>query len=540
MPNYIYDITNLQLNPNTYTNTDIQYLNLRNVPWVNASMCNALSDCVNVITVSNIEQNVVNIAGAFSNCYNLISVNSLPDTCDGNLLNTFRNCRSLIDGPVLPPNCTALRSPLEYTFAGCTNLVNAPAIPEWVNRLDSTFLECRSLTNIPVIPNSVTSMESTFSSCTSLTDTPTIPSSVSTLAYCFSGCQNLVNIISIPASVTNLTGTFSGCNSLTTIPTLPVSITALPQTFKACIGLTNITVNSTSIINLSQTFRNCTNITDAVIKSTQITNITDCFADTTTAKNVYIPFYNLYTSKENTATYDTCINAGYDTIGTQHGVSLKSLTPVLTINPTPATASIQLEADGVSLATTNIAVPYNTNVNWTVSAENYVTRTGTQLISDTDVTLNIDLSIITYTLTITPTPIEATVRLESGTQIVEGTGTQSLTVEIGSSIDYIVSMEGYIPQVGSILMDSDTQLSLELEPESDDWAFTIDNEQLATLVLYTGNGTDVEVPDIVQGTPEGYSADYSFNLNNNEAELTQYAGEGGDVIVPDYVIEEEN
>lgn len=540
MPSYIYDITNLQLNPNTYTNTDIQYLNLRNVPWVNSSMCNALSDCVNIITVSNIEQNVVNIAGAFSNCYNLTSVNYLPDSCDGNLLNTFRNCRNLIDGPVLPPNCTLLRSPLEYTFAGCTNLVNAPTIPEWVNRLDSTFAECRSLTNIPTIPNSVVSMESTFSSCTNLTDTPTIPSSVSTLAYCFSGCQNLVNVTAIPASVTNLTGTFSGCNSLTSIPTLPVSITALPQTFKACIGLTNAVLNSTSLINLSQTFRNCTNITDATIKSTQIANITDCFADTTTAKNVYIPFYNVYTSRENTITYDTCINAGYDTLGTQHGVYLKTLTPVLTINPTPATATVQLEADGVSLPATNIAVPYNTNVNWTVSAENYITRTGTQLVSDTDVTLNIDLSIITYTLSVTPIPAEATVHLECGATVIEGTGTQTITVEIGSTVNYLVSLEGYFAETGSVLMNGNTAIEVELEPEGADWAFTIDSEQLATLISYTGRETDVEVPDIVYGTPEGYSAGYEFDLNNNEADLTQYTGDGGDIVVPDYVIEEES
>lgn len=540
MPNYIYDITNIQLNPNTYTNTEIEHLNLRNVPWVNNSMYNAFSNCTNIITVSNIERNVVNIAGTFSECYKLEAVNDLPDTCDGNLTNTFRNCRSLVDAPRLPANCTELRSDLSYTFVGCSNLVQAPIIPDWVDRLNGTFSECRNLTSVPTIPNSITSMESAFSYCTSLINAPTIPNSVTSLAYCFSACQNLTNIPALPASITNLTGTFSGCASLTNLPVLPISITALPDTFKACTNLINININSISIINLYQTFKGCTNITNAAFRSNQITNITNCFADTTTAKNVYIPFYNTYTNKENTITYDTCINAGYDEIGTKDGVYLKTLTPVLTINPTPADATVRLEVEGIQYAMTDIAVPYNTNVDWTVSAPNYTTRTGTQLVSDSNIILDVDLNKITYTLTVTPTPSEAMVRLECGTQIVEGTGTQSITVEINSEVTYTVSAEDYISQTGTMLMNSDASLQIELEEDGEDWAFDIDSEQLATLTLYLGNETEVEVPDIVYGIPEGYSDEYSFVLNNNMADLTKYTGNETDIIVPDYVIEQEN
>ena len=89
-------------------------------------------------------------------------------------------------------------------------------------------------------------------------------------------------------------------------------------------------------------------------------------------------------------------------------------------------------------------------------------------------------------------------------------------------------------------MNSDASLQIELEADGEDWAFDIDNEQLATLTLYLGNETEVEVPDIVYGIPEGYSDEYSFVLNNNMADLTKYTGNETDITVPDYVIEQEN
>ena len=537
MPNYIYDITNVQLNPNTYTNTVIQRLNLRNTPWVDNNMVNAFSNCINVISISNIEQNVVHLAGAFSECSNLTTITALPDTCDGVLTDTFRNCRNLRVAPALPSNCTNLRGILDQTFVGCSNLTVAPVIPNWVSHLSSTFVECRSLTTIPSIPNSVISMDTTFSYCTSLTDAPTIPSSVTTIASCFAACSNLVNIPTLPNSITNMQGTFSGCSSLSNIPELPVEVINLSDTFKACTNLTNIAVNSQNIVNLYQTFSGCTNLTDAYIYSNQIANATNTFANRSNSINVYIPYYNLYSTKENSITRNTFETTGYDEQGTLDNVYLKNLTPALTINPIPSTATVQLECDGISSVGSSLAVPFNSIVNWSVQAENYVTRTGSQSITTNDVILDITLDEVTYTVTVIPTPSDATVTLESGSQIVSGTGTQVISVTVGSSVTYTVSKEGYTSQSDIVAVDNDTILTIEIIEEVDEWEFTIDQEDLATLVAYTGTRANVVVPDIVQGTPTPlYTIDYDFiDLGNNEADLTKYNGTETDIEVPEYI-----
>ena len=48
-----------------------------------------------------------------------------------------------------------------------------------------------------------------------------------------------------------------------------------------------------------------------------------CFNSTTLTKNIYIPF--AYENSEYTPTYNSFIAAGYDELGTQHGVYLKDI-----------------------------------------------------------------------------------------------------------------------------------------------------------------------------------------------------------------------
>jgi hypothetical protein len=72
------------------------------------------------------------------------------------------------------------------------------------------------------------------------------------------------------------------------------------------------------------TFAGCYNLFgDVVIQSSNVVKATRCFNNTTLTKNVYIPF--TYENGINTITYNSFINAGYDTNGTQHGVYLKDI-----------------------------------------------------------------------------------------------------------------------------------------------------------------------------------------------------------------------
>lgn len=503
MSNYIENITNVQLNPNTYTRTDINTINLRNIPWVNDSMYCAFDNCVNLTTVSNIEQNVVNFHKTFSECYNLISVSDFPNSCDGQLTNTFRNCRNLLASPTLPSNSTMLGGTMDHTFLGCTVITDAPIIPSWVNYLTGTFIECRSLVNVPTIPNSVISMDNTFSHCTSLVNSPVIPDSVQNLASCFSSCTSLVNAPIIPNSVTNVEGTFSGCTSLVNAPVIPDSVTSLVETFKSCTNLTNLPNVSNNITNVVEAFRNCTSLTGNIyFNSNQITNAIDCFKDTNLTKNVYIPYYNLYTNNTNSNTRGAFINASYDENGTTDGVYLKNLTPTLRLNVIPADATIELEVNENTIFASGIAVPYNTVVNWSVSALHYVSQNSSQLIENEDITLNIELSRIQYAFTVNPIPSDATVKLEStGHTTVEGTGIQTIYVYENESVTYTVYKSTYTVETDTITNINDNiSLEVELQPE---WLFNIDEYIEATLTEYINNNQpNVVVPDIVYGEPE--------------------------------------
>lgn len=57
---------------------------------------------------------------------------------------------------------------MELTFINCSNLIEAPKIPNSVTNLAGTFYNCSSLTKVPPIPQKVTDLSDTFKGCASL------------------------------------------------------------------------------------------------------------------------------------------------------------------------------------------------------------------------------------------------------------------------------------------------------------------------------------------------------------------------------------
>jgi len=169
---------------------------------------------------------------------------------------------------------------MNHAFGGCTNLKNVSGINQNVTNMYFTFDSCNSLVNAPVIPNSVTSLRYTFYYCNNLISAPVIPNSVTNMYDTFNGCSNLVNAPVIPNSVTNMYCTFYDCTKLAG----------------------NIYIHSENITHA----RACFWGTNALLQ-----------------KNVYIPFK--YANNVNTLTYNSFINADYDTIGTINGVWLKDI-----------------------------------------------------------------------------------------------------------------------------------------------------------------------------------------------------------------------
>ena len=83
------------------------------------------------------------------------------------------------------------------TFAGCTNLKEAPSIPAGVDCLDYTFLDCINLEIAPEMPLNVEAMNGTFSGCTSLKQAPVIPKDVYYINELFRDCTSLTGTVEI-------------------------------------------------------------------------------------------------------------------------------------------------------------------------------------------------------------------------------------------------------------------------------------------------------------------------------------------------------
>ena len=174
----------------------ITSIDCSNIPWKDNSMFQAFSGCRNLTQVSNINNNVTNLAGAFAST----NISTAPNIPHGvtNMGGTFSSCSSLVSAPVIPSGVTNMQS----TFSHCTSLTDAPTIPSSVTNMHSTFYGCSSLVNAPVIPSGVTNMYYTFNDCRKLTGNIIINSSVVTNANSCFGNTTLTKYVYIPYNST--------------------------------------------------------------------------------------------------------------------------------------------------------------------------------------------------------------------------------------------------------------------------------------------------------------------------------------------------
>jgi len=147
---------------------------------------------------------------------------------------------------------------MSHWYSGCSNLTMTPMIPSSVEKMQFTFADCTSLTNAPDLTGctSLTDMTASFYYCTSLTDMSSymISAGVKNMSQTFQGCTKLTTAPTIPSSVENMGSTFQGCTSLTTAPTIPSSVTEMTGTFNGCSALTG-----TMLIKASPTSGNYSN-----------------------------------------------------------------------------------------------------------------------------------------------------------------------------------------------------------------------------------------------------------------------------------------
>lgn len=608
---------NLYIQTNAFQNNQtIVNIDLCNVPFTKNSMVNSFKDCFNLNRVSNINQNVTNMYQTFMTCNNLENAPAIPNSVT-RMYRTFYSCKNMVRAPIIPNGvtdingvfllCNSLKnapdipntvtnmdmafyicpslinapvipnsiSRLYLTFGYCSNLVNAPVIPNSVTNMYSTFNSCYSLVNPPVIPNSVTTMYSTFNCCYSLVNAPNIPDSVTTMIYTFNGCNSLVdaptlsnnaidiggifgwcnklvNAPVIPNSVTSMASTFFRCYSLVDSPIIPSNVTSIAQTYRFCNNLTNIPTIPSSVTNMYMTFDSCSNINGNIyIRSENITNAYKCFNNTSLRKNVFIPF--TYENNVNTLTYNTFIIEGYDTLGSKNNVYLMDIYTSVTINPTPADASVSMyshmKGSGVDLSnwtytndsynnyelqtytgsSNDVVLPTkytNTKslktdegdvVEYIVSKQGYKTITGSVEVDESKIIDVVLDGMVTYT--IYPIPYDATVVLTASGYTQEG---NSITVPTGTEVSYTVSRQCHITQSGTLQSDTDISRYITLPYEY--YTFTINcNEEDADIEILV-NGK------LVNATNNNWII--GANNYNNDIELQEYIGSDANVVMP--------
>ena len=187
------NINSVYLTNNVFSNNkNITSVDLKNVEWKNGSMAYSFYNCINLLSISNVNENIINMYNAYGLCLKLDNAPNIPN----NLIDmgyTFFGCHNLTTSPVIPNSVVNMYG----TFFSCYNLTTPPVIPNSVVNMRSTFSHCSNLTTPPIIPNNVIDMGQTFSECSNLTTAPIIPNQVSGIIYAFEGCSNLFGNIYI-------------------------------------------------------------------------------------------------------------------------------------------------------------------------------------------------------------------------------------------------------------------------------------------------------------------------------------------------------
>lgn len=127
------------------------------------------------------------------------------------------------------------------------------------------------------------------------------------------------------------------------------------------------------------------------------------------------------------------------------------------IHPTPADATVVMTASGYTQLDNSISVPRGTTVTWSVSANNYVSQSGTKVVND-NCADNISLKALVE-FTVTPTPNNATVTLIATGYTQVG---NSIKVPYGTTVMWMVEKTGYTTRSGSKIMTEDTEAQIIL------------------------------------------------------------------------------
>ena len=126
-----------------------------------------------------------------ANCYAGVDEDALDGWCVDVLDQTKITYGEILSGIHGVKVCIA-----DYTFAGCENMVKAPAIPSTIVSIEGAFSGCTSLLTAPDIPDGVVDIRSAFANCTSLVSLRYISGNIQCPGNAFVNCKNLTGTFS--------------------------------------------------------------------------------------------------------------------------------------------------------------------------------------------------------------------------------------------------------------------------------------------------------------------------------------------------------
>lgn len=107
-----------------------------------------------------------------------------------------------------------------YTWSYCSNLIEAPVLPEATGNLHWAFISCSSLEVAPVLPDSVFSISTIFAGCSNLR----------TYAGSTDPDGDFSNY-KIPVGLTSINSAFKSCLKMTVAPYIPENVTDMQYAF---------------------------------------------------------------------------------------------------------------------------------------------------------------------------------------------------------------------------------------------------------------------------------------------------------------------
>jgi hypothetical protein len=184
-------------------------------------------------------------------------------------------------------------------------------------------------------------------------------------------------------------------------------------------------------------------------------------------------------------------------------VNLEIIRVSLTINPTPADATVTLNGEERK----TITVDYGTNVAWVVSKTGYVSQNGS-ITPTENTTKDVALVLEKHTFSIVATPDDATV-------IINGGERSTFTADYGTEIGWSVGKVGYVSKEGTYTLTADKEEVV-----------TLAKQQITITVAATPEDATVKLNGAVQ---KSVTVDYGTEVSY-EVSKTGYVSKSGKII----------